>query len=48
MMKGKVSLMINWAILDLKEVYREDLPGGTFRVLKEKEIKNIAMIDALR
>lgn len=26
-------------ILDPKEVYGEDFPGETFRVLKEKEIK---------
>jgi hypothetical protein len=26
-------------ILDLKEVYGEDFPGETFRVLKEKEIR---------
>ena len=26
-------------ILDQKEVYGEDFPGETFRVLKEKEIK---------
>lgn len=26
-------------ILDLKEVYGEDFPGETFRVLKEKEVK---------
>ena len=27
------------SILDLKEVYSEDFPGETFRVLKEKEVK---------
>ena len=26
-------------ILDPKEVYGEDFPGETFRVLKEKEVK---------
>ncbi|HLG15414.1 MAG TPA: hypothetical protein VJH03_13070 [Blastocatellia bacterium] len=26
-------------ILDLKEVYGEDFPGETFRVLKEKELR---------
>ena len=26
-------------ILDPKEVYREDFPGKTFRLLNEKEIK---------
>jgi hypothetical protein len=28
-------------ILDPKEVYGEDFPGETFRVLKEKEIKQL-------
>jgi hypothetical protein len=36
-----VSLVISCVryILDPKEVYGEDFPGETFRVLKEKEIK---------
>ena len=29
-------------ILDPKEVYGEDFPGETFRVLQEKEIKQFA------
>ena len=32
-------------ILNPKEVYGEDFPGETFRVLKEKEIKQFGEFD---
>jgi hypothetical protein len=33
------------SILDPKEVYGEDFPGETFRVLKEKEVKQFGAAD---
>jgi len=38
MMSGSLSILVRY-ILDPKEVHGEDFPGETFRVLKEKEIK---------
>ncbi len=38
LMGKKISNKMRY-ILDLKELYGEDFPGETFRVLKEKEVK---------
>ena len=38
-MKDNLSAFLSRYILDAKEVHGKDFPGETFRVLKEREIK---------
>ena len=38
MMRGSFTILARY-VLDPKEVHGEDFPGETFRVVKEKEIK---------